>query len=68
MDMRFLFSQSVVYVGGLSFYLGMWSLTLGCVFSKFPPYKVSLFSFFVSPTVLKYDFFIGLHIPVIVKT
>jgi hypothetical protein len=34
MDVHFLFSQSVVYVGGISFYLGMWSLTLGRVFSK----------------------------------
>jgi hypothetical protein len=31
MDMYLQFSQLVVYVGGMSFYLGMLSLTFGCV-------------------------------------
>ena len=73
MDMHLQFSQSVVYVGGISFCLGMWSLALGCVFSKSLSYTVSLFRQFrcrletVSPTVLKYDLFIDMHIPVIVE-
>ena len=65
------FSQSVLYVGGIPFCLGMWSLALGCVFSKSLSYMVSLFRQFrcrmetVSPTVLTYDLFIDMHIPVI---
>ena len=73
MDMHLQFSQSVVYVGGISFYLGMWSLSSGCVLSKSLSYTVSLFRQFrcrletASPTVLEYDLFIDMHIPVIVE-
>ena len=62
--------QSVVYVGGISFCLGIWSLW--AVFSKSPSYMVSLLRQFhfrwetVSPIVLKY-LFIDMHIPVIVE-
>ena len=37
------FTVSGVCVGGISFYLGKWSLTLGCVFSKSLSCTVSLF-------------------------
>jgi len=47
MDMHLQFSQSVVYVGGFSFYSGMLSLNFGCVFSKSLSYKVSLFRQFL---------------------
>ena len=43
MDMHFQFSQPVMCRGGISFYIGMWSLTLGFVFSKSLIYTVNLF-------------------------
>ena len=69
----FQFSQSVVYMGGISVYLRMWNLTLGCVFSKSLSYTVSLFRQFrcrwetVSPTVLKWDLCTEMHIPIAVE-
>jgi hypothetical protein len=47
MDMYLQFSQSVVYVSGISFCLGMLSLTLGRVFSKSLSYKISCSDSFI---------------------
>ena len=59
--------STVSAVCAWNLYLGMWNVTLGCVFSKSLSYTVDLFRQVrcrqetVSPTVLKYDWLIDWH-------